>query len=177
MKYRKLTVSILVSIMMIAFCSSSLALSNSFYWDEAFDLQRSSSHEEHQTMVIQRVIYEYLNYHDMSSSFVDGQFGPNTRAKVILFQSLHSHLDDDGIVGSQTWETLQGKTSRGNDIPYGSSGNLYGYYVSRIRIYSGQGYGPENPGGYVTATYFGYRSSNRTWFVRLRTDSTLYQIN
>ncbi|MER7465338.1 peptidoglycan-binding protein [Streptomyces sp. NPDC097981] len=44
-----------------------------------------------------------------ADNFIDGRFGPNTERYVREFQR-QSHLDDDGIVGPKTWESLVSRT-------------------------------------------------------------------
>lgn len=55
-------------------------------------------------------LQKYLNtvaekYPIISKLSVDGKFGPKTKAAVLAFQKLF-HLEEDGIVGQITWDTL-----------------------------------------------------------------------
>ena len=55
-------------------------------------------------------LQKYLNtvaekYPIISKLSVDGDFGPKTKAAVLAFQKLF-HLEEDGIVGQITWDTL-----------------------------------------------------------------------
>lgn len=51
------------------------------------------------------VVQMLLNKHDFSVKYTDGDFGPDTLAKVKAFQKAKG-LTTDGIVGSKTWAAL-----------------------------------------------------------------------
>ncbi|SHJ37201.1 Putative peptidoglycan binding domain-containing protein [Clostridium cavendishii DSM 21758] len=52
-----------------------------------------------------KILQEKLNSLGYNAGTADGYFGNNTKAAVIRFQKAHS-LDQDGIVGPQTWNAL-----------------------------------------------------------------------
>ena len=52
-----------------------------------------------------RYLQELLTWRNFSPGNVDGDFRDNTERAVKAFQSANG-LDDDGVVGQQTWEAL-----------------------------------------------------------------------
>jgi len=59
------------------------------------------------TIVAQGMLWD-LDYLQGIDSPVDGVFGSQTKAAVMIFQHDNS-LDEDGIIGPETWRTLIGK--------------------------------------------------------------------
>lgn len=176
MRIKKLIGLLLAVVLVLGLASSSFALSNAYSWSLAFDLQRTSAYEEMQTKVLQRVIYEYFRYYDMSSTFVDGIYGSNTKNKVITFQS-YENITADGIVGFNTWGALQDKVALGNDVYSSKYGTLDGYYVSRARSpLAGGGFSAEYNLGFTDATYFAYKTGGH-WYTRLRTNVDVSPVN
>ncbi len=176
MKKKVIAILLCVAIMSLMIASASADTAISPYWSIAFEEQsKNGYHEEFQTKVLQRVIYEYLRYYDMGSNFVDGVFGSNTRNKVKLFQQLEG-VQDDGIVGPVTWGRLQSKVGLGNTVYDSVYGTLYGYYVCKCRQHVGNGYAAEANLNHPSATYFGTNGAGK-WYTRLRTDHLMHPVN
>lgn len=176
MKKKVIAILLCVAIMSLMIASASADTAISPYWSIAFEEQsKDGSHDELQTMVLQRVIYEYVRYYDMNNNFVDGIFGSNTKKKVRLFQRLEG-IDDDGVVGPVTWGRLQAKVGLGNTVYDSVYGTLYGYYVCKYRQHVDTGYAAEANLNFPSATYFGTNGAGK-WYTRLRTDYSMQSIN
>lgn len=97
---KKIFAGLLAMVMMLSFATTALAADAYYEWELAFDQQSNGSNND-QVLVIQRVLQQ-RGY----GITVDGIFGDNTENAVEAFQR-SADLDDDGIVGPDTWDALQ----------------------------------------------------------------------
>jgi Putative peptidoglycan binding domain len=89
----------------------------------------------------QRIVWADVDTGNSCTSFVDGQFGPNTYNKTRTWQSQHG-IGIDGQVGPQTWGTAQG-----------------GLFVDRQDYFDGR----SNGNGEVRWTSYYYYHGQRNW--------------
>lgn len=132
---RKVIVAFMALLMVMSVASTALAAPQNWGASGGF-LRTERGDKGNFTRTVQRVLQQ-RGY----SLSVDGDFGPTTEDRVIRFQRTEN-IDDDGIVGSDTWGKLY------NWLRYSSSD--YAYYVS-----GGDGF-----------CYFDYDYSGGPWWIR-----------
>ena len=110
-----------------------------------------------------RALQTVAKYYNPSQIVVDGIFGSGTRNAVIKYQrnSEFASSDQDGIVGTQTWNSMYSRLGSGTRITGGGTGNgtinpnggYYGY-----RLYQRQS------NTYTNLFYFRTDVNHDTWF-------------
>lgn len=99
---RRLLIVVVALVLVFAFSTTAFA-SNTLYWDEFRLIKKGDN--SYQTSLAQRILYEIPRYFT-SLSDIDGNFGSGTKATVMSYQSNHN-LTSDGIIGDNTWLTLE----------------------------------------------------------------------
>lgn len=97
-------------------CVEDVCDGDSATWSEFAQTQQNRNPSSPYALGIQRILY-CTGYGGAGSmdDFADGIFGPGTAAAVTTFQA-DEGIAQDGIVGMDTWNALQGKLSAGTPI-------------------------------------------------------------
>lgn len=114
-----LTAAIAMVVILTVVMSSALAYSNwpKHSWSGNMPTRRASTGTGPAPVYNDvKAIQSILAWQGYANLAIDGKFGTATRAAVMDFQADHS-LDDDGVVGANTWNALQNQLVQMPNMP------------------------------------------------------------
>ena len=143
-RMKKISALILAFVLVAAFASVAFAANTPNSWSQ-FPQRRKDNTVRSYTALAQCIARAFTG----NAIDIDGNFGPATKTAVLAYQERNG-LSRDGIVGSNTWSSMQARV-----VGY-YNGNYFGLY--RID------YGSTINGHNVTSDYRLERTSSGTWY-------------